>query len=589
MLSFRKKILISYFAVFLVFIALMFPFATNTVQKIVVKAMQDRATELIEKIQSAQTNDELVKRLRQQRFMVFFRVSIITNDRKVLYDSHSKQVLGPKFNQEYVVYHPEVEQAFREGSGYNEDYSMLLNGQKFAYMAKTFDFHGKTYVMRTAFPYRYFVELSEDFKIGFVALSTAVLLLFTIMTWFIIHHLSKPIQQIITDITPYQEGQITYLPEIKLSTVNPYDDFSKLASTLNSLSARIQSHIDALTLERNEKEAILESLVEGVVATDLQMNVSYANNMALKMLEMDKDSLIGKNFGMTHQPKFYALLVDCQKEGKPLTDHIQIQKEGRKIYLDIIAVPTKDSKGAVLVMQDQTAHYKILEMRKDFIANASHELKTPITIIRGFAETLHDNPDLSKEISAEITTKIVNNCLRMTSLIKDLLTLADIDNLPRSRLIETNLADIFEHSKTMVLDVYPKASIEIDIKMDGPPEVIADPDLIDLAFTNLIENAAKYSKQPAQIKVTLEEEGNYLKATITDKGIGIPQNDLEHIFERFYTVDKAHSRKLGGTGLGLSIVQSIVTKHFGKITVQSVVGQGTTFIVLLPKNLDSLL
>ena len=147
MLSFRKKILFSYLGVFLIIIALMFPFATNAVHRIVVRAMQDRATELIEKIDTAQNNDDLVKRIKQQRFLIFFRVSIITNDRKVLYDSHVTRILGPKFNQEYIVYHPEVEQAFKEGYGYSEDYSMLLGRQKFADMAKTFDFHGKTYVI----------------------------------------------------------------------------------------------------------------------------------------------------------------------------------------------------------------------------------------------------------------------------------------------------------------------------------------------------------------------------------------------------------------------------------------------------------
>lgn len=583
MLSFRKKIFISYLGVFLIFVALMFPFATNTVHKMVLKAMQDRATELIEKIESAQNDEDLVKRIKAQRNLFFFRVSIITNERKVLYDSHVRRVLGPKFSQEYVVHHPEVEEAFEEGSGHHEDYSMLLGGQKFVYMAKSFDFHGKTYIMRTAFPYKYVMEITEDFKIGFVVLSTAVLLLFTLMTWFIINHLSKPIQQIITDIIPYQKGEIKHLPEIRLASVNPSDDFGKLANTLNSMSAKIQNHINSLTDERNEKEAILEALVEGVIAINPDMTVAYANQMALKFLGFENQNLLGQNFEVTNQTKCYTLLEDCQKEGRPLTENIQIKKEGQKIYLDIVAAPKKENSGAILVMQDKSAHYKILEMRKDFIANASHELKTPITIIRGFAETLHDNPDLPKETSIEITGKIVRNCQRMTSLIKDLLTLADIEKLSSNRLVECDLMEILEHAREMVLDIYPTAQISINKYSDKDLHVLADPDLMDLALTNLVENAAKYSNAPAEIKVVIAEEDSFVTVSITDKGIGIPENELENIFQRFYTVNKAHSQKMGGTGLGLAIVESIVEKHFGKITVTSVLGQGSTFKVFIPK------
>src|SRR5262245_40886791 len=146
MFSFRQKIFITYVVVFLVFIALMFPFASHTVRKIVSMGMEDRAQELILKIQSAKDDDALIRRLKEQKSLIFFRVSVISDQRKVLYDSHAKRLLGPRFSQDYVVDHPEVLQAFKEGTGYHEGYSELL-GQKFSYMAKTFDFHGKTYVM----------------------------------------------------------------------------------------------------------------------------------------------------------------------------------------------------------------------------------------------------------------------------------------------------------------------------------------------------------------------------------------------------------------------------------------------------------
>lgn len=585
MFSFRQKIFVSYLTVFLVFILLMFPFVTNWVQKIVFQAMEARASEIIANIQDAPNDDALVRRLKDQKSLMFFRSSIITNEHKVLYDSHTKRLLGPKFSQDYVIDHPEVLQAFQEGAGYHEDYSQILN-QKFAYFAKAFDFHGKTYVLRTAFPYQYVKEIIHDFEIGFLGLAILVLLLFSFMTWFVIHYLTKPIQQIITAVKPYQEGKQNVLPAINLSGSNSNDDFNKLAFTLNSLSTKIQNHIDTLTKERNEKETILESLVEGVIAVDVDMQVTYSNLMAMKLINSNSRDFIGKKFSQFQQEKCDSLLQQCQQEKKPLTDTLELTREGKRLYLDIVAAPKKDDAGAILVLQDKTDHYKIFEMRRDFIANASHELKTPITIIRGFAEALHDNPELPATTQKEVTNKIVRNCNRMAALIKDLLTLADIENIPSSRLSNCSLIDLTERCRSMVLEVFPDSIITIDNQKEEV-EMIADMDLLELAIMNLIENAAKYSHRPAQINVTLDEGPDEVMIKVSDKGIGIPFADQEHIFDRFYTVDKAHSQKMGGSGLGLSIVKTIVEKHYGTITLESELGKGTTFTIRMPKVIDN--
>lgn len=579
MLSFRQKIFISYAVLFILFTSATFPLVTHIVSSIVAKAMEDRADELIAKIQSAPNNAALVRHLKEQKSLIFFRVSIITDEGKILYDSHTKQLMGPRFSQEYVIDHPEVLEAFNKGTGYNEDYSELLQ-QKFSYFAKAFDFHGKKYVIRIAFPYKYFSDLTNDCEIAFLVLTTTMLLLFSILTWFIINHLTSPIQQIINAVAPYQEGKQTTIPEIQLNSSNSKGSFEKLAMTLNSMSNKIQRHIDNLTAERNEKEAILESLVEGVIAVDSNMTVTYANSMAQKFIGKDPT---GQNFTSAQQPQSYALLTSCQTEKKALTDNLTLFTEGAKIYLDIVAAPKGNSSGAILVMQDKSPHYKLLEMRKDFIANASHELKTPITIIHGFAEILNDNPGLSQKTTSEMTQKIVNNCQRMTRLIKDLLTLSDVDNIPLSRLEKCNLYTIVEEVSNSVHDLFPEAKINISNLSKEEMIIIADPSLMELAIMNITENAAKYSPSPAQIDIAIIKEGSKIKLTIADKGLGIPKNDLEHIFERFYTVDKAHSQKMGGSGLGLSIVQTVIHKHFGQISVESEMGKGTTFTIILPE------
>jgi two-component system, OmpR family, phosphate regulon sensor histidine kinase PhoR len=580
MFSFRQKIFFTYIIVFLFFVAITFPLATYMVRSISAKVIEDRTDEIISKIQSAPNNDALVRRLKEEKQLIFFRISIIDNDRRVIYDSHAKRLLGPRFSQEYVVDFPDVMEAFESGEGSHVDYSELFE-QKFFYFAKAFDFHGKRYVIRTAFPYKYVADLTEDTEISFLGLISLILLLFSILTWLIINHFTKPIQQIINAVTPYQEGKQTSIPEIHLKT-SPDDEFGKLALTLNSLSAKIQKHIDTLTAERNEKAAILESLVEGVIAVDGQMQITYSNKKSLKMLGKRQDELIGQNFDHTILPQGEQLLLACQKEKKVQTNTLVIEKDRSRVYLDIVAAPIADSRSAIFVIQDQSAHYKMLEMRKEFVANASHELKTPITIIRGFAEALHDNPDLPRQTTLEVTAKIVKNCQRMTALIKDLLTLSDIENLPSSRLIECDLYEIVQNCCKMLVDMYPTSNVVIHKKPEEEIQLIADPGLMELALMNLIENAAKYSTPPAQIDITLQHLEDKIMIEIADKGIGIPPENLEHIFDRFYRVDTARSQKLGGFGLGLSIVQTVVHKHFGQISVQSERGKGTAFTLILP-------
>ncbi len=578
MLNFRQKVFISYLALFLVFLVLIFPFASQTVKKIAAKAMEDRANEIIERIRTAPNNEALVRRLKDQKPLIFFRVSVISDEHKVLYDSHIKRLLGTQFSQETVVDHPEVLEAFERGVGYKVDYSELLS-QKFAYLAKSFDFQGKKYVIRTAFPYEYVAELTHDFEMGFLGLSTAVLLLFSILTWFIINHLTRPIQQIIEAVRPYQRGDVTAIPEIKLKSVNSSDDFGKLANTLNSLTSKIQNQINALTFERNEKEAVLESLTEGVIAVEKDNTIVYANQSALKMLDLTKAELIGRSI----QQKQCATLIErSQNEQTILTDTLVIKKTRETIYLDLIAIPKKGSSGAILVMQDNSAHYRMLEMRKEFVANASHELKTPITIISGFAETLHDNPTLALDTSQQITEKIMRNCVRMNNLVKDLLTLSDIEHLPESRLIDCDFEELVETCAQLVKDVFPNAEIAINLSEGSDFHILGDTSLLEMAVFNLIENAAKYSEGPAKITLNLEQKGNFIELKISDKGMGIPAKDIPHIFERFYRVDKSRSKKIGGSGLGLSIVEMIIHKHFGKISVESEEGAGTTFTILLP-------
>ena len=582
MLSFRQRIFLIYLVVFLAFIAIMSPLSSVLVRWVVENAMENRSKEIISRLQSSQDNEEMIRRLKELKPLTFFRISVIANDHTLLYDSHTKRLLGPGYSSNYIVNYPEVLRAFRKGKGYSEEYSHLL-AQKFAYTAIAFDFHGKTYVVRTAFPYRYIREFINDFEVGFLFLGSSLLIGFSLMTWFIINRLTKPFQEVISAVASYKEHEKNPLPELKSLAVRlKEEDVGKLAITLVSLSDRLQNQILAIKDERNEKEVLLESLVEGVIAINSNFDITFANSSALKFLGYEKNDLIGAQFKDIGQAKAYELLVNCQLEGAPIVDTLRLEVRSEVFYLDIVAVPKNDKTGAILVMLDKSDHYKILEMRKDFIANASHELKTPITIIRGFAETIYEHPDLDKDLMHDITGKIVRNCDRMATVIRDLLALADIENIPSSRIQSFDLEEQINHVVQTIKQIYQDAEIHV-INQTGQEVLLeADYDLMELAWTNLISNAAKYSKAKAHITITLSNQDKGIRIEVADIGIGIPKEDLDRIFERFYRVDKAHSRKVGGSGLGLSIVQTIVKKHFGQISVESKIEEGTTFTVQLP-------
>lgn len=578
-LTFKQKLFGSYLLVFLAFLIFLFPFASQSVRTIVRKTFKQRLLTLIAQISAAPSVEGLVERLKDQEPLLFIRVTLLTSDREILYDS-ALPSQSYQIEPEQEFQQSEFLEALSGGTGYSEGYSTLL-GQKLIYVVRSFDFHGQRLVLRTAFPYNQVDSLIGDFEMGFLALGSAVLLLFAIMMWIIINHLSRPIHTIVSAIKPYQEGSVDTIGKIDL--LSSQSEFSQLADTLNSLNERIQSHINTLTQERNSKEIILDSLGEGIIAVSGTSDILFVNAIAAQLLQTERHQMIGKKIECYVQGDIVALITRCLKEHQPQAGSLTL-KDKRK-FLELLAVPIVRNEGAVLVLQDKSSHYRIIEMGKDFVANASHELKTPITIIRGFAETLSEHRNLPEPMAQEIIGKILKNCQRMETLVKNLLTLADIEKLPLVKMQDFDLLPLIENCKQMTQSVWADARITIAVS-SADLHVTADPDLLELAVINLLSNAAKYCMPPAQIEVRLWEKAETVYIAVSDRGIGIPPEDLDNIFDRFYTVDKTHSRRLGGAGLGLAITKTIIEKHEGKISVSSVLGAGSTFTIALPKRYE---
>lgn len=423
------------------------------------------------------------------------------------------------------------------------------------------------------------------FELNFLILSSFILFLYSMMTWVILYRLSSPIQKILDAILPYQEGHVEFLPRIAVNQSVATDEFSKLALTLNSLSEKIESQISHLTYQRKETEGILQSLGEGVIALDTEAKVTFANQISCRMLGVSLHQIVGQSL---HQmitqtalsKKCHELVLQTLQTSESITES-WVLGGASPVFLHLISTPRAEHHGAILVIQDKTSDYKIVEMGKDFIANASHELKTPITIIRGFAETLQNIPHLTPKLLKEVTEKIIRTCERLNHLVKSLLILADAENISETRFRTLDFVPFLENCTHMFLASYP--GIQLALNNQCPSFLVAaDGDLLDLAVVNILENSVKYSNAPAQIELSLKKEDSHISLSIKDRGIGIPQTDLPHIFDRFYTVDKARSRKSGGAGLGLSIVKTIVEKHKGTLSVSSELGTGSVFTLSLP-------
>jgi two-component system phosphate regulon sensor histidine kinase PhoR len=426
-------------------------------------------------------------------------------------------------------------------------------------------------------------QLTFNFEIGILVFTVLFLMISSVLRTILIQFMMKPVQQIINAILPYKEGKEELPPRIVLTESIPSGEFNKLASTLNSLTERIQKQIEYLTRQREDTEEILESIGEGIIAVDPSARVTFANRTACRMLGVSSEKVLGKTLDEIEveeeglAKKCHELMIHALQTSE---SSVQTWIMREALYLDLISAPLAHRDGALLVFQDKTSDYRIVELGKDFIANASHELRTPITIIRGFAETLQDLPEISQKMLHEIVEKIVRTCIRLDKLVRSLLTLADIENLSENRFKQVDLIPLVENCVHHLLTVNPNAKVHIHTSLNSAL-IVADSDLFELAIMNILENAVKYSSAPAHIDITIQSNEEEISLRIEDHGIGISEKDLPHIFERFYTVDKARSRKSGGAGLGLSIVKTIIEKHKGKVLATSELGKGSVFTFLL--------
>ncbi len=362
-----------------------------------------------------------------------------------------------------------------------------------------------------------------------------------------------------------------------------------LGEAIRTMATLLRQRLDALTEERNRLGAILGSMREGVVAVDREQNIVHLNQVAADFLGLDPTHCAGRPlWELLRLPEIEDALSQVLARPSEVTREARLPKGLRERVLMFHAGPLRDAQGlvagAVLVMHDVSILRRLETVRRDFVANVSHELKTPLTALRGYAETLLDAPDLDDETRLRFLTRIKDQTLRLSAIVTDLLTLSRVESegatLERR---EIDLRDPLLDCARRFSSFAPERGLAFSATL--PPAAVAilgDEEALRQAADNLLDNAFKFTPSGGQVTLTLSIADGAAIIAVADTGIGIAPEHLDRIFERFYRVDKARSRALGGTGLGLSIVKHIAERHGGTVSVESRPGAGSTFRVTIP-------
>ncbi|MFQ5604799.1 MAG: ATP-binding protein [bacterium] len=365
------------------------------------------------------------------------------------------------------------------------------------------------------------------------------------------------------------------------------DELSDLGFTLNQMADDLQTNLAQITNQRNWLKTILDSMVEGVLVLDLSGKILLANQAFYSLFQISQ-SLVDKPIHgfIRNQPLLDAIQVALNSLPESGDEIELLDFYQKKINVHISVMHTADKPdGVVLVFHDITRLQHLEEVRRDFVANVSHELQTPLTTIKGFAETLLDSPDITKNQSQNFLEKILRSTNRMSKLVRDLLLLSKSESeLMSAGLSAVDLAEIISsvarnYDKTAA-DLNVKLVLEIPANLPQVSAVAAD---VETVLGNLLDNAFHYGASGGKITVTVSELPDEVKVDVIDYGAGILVEEQSRIFERFYRVDKGRSRALGGTGLGLSIVKHIVQRFGGRVLVESEIGKGAKFSFTLLK------
>jgi len=521
------------------------------------------------------------------------RITVIAKDGRVLADSDEY----PERMENHAD-RPEVVQALKGGIGRATRFSRTL-GRNLIYVAipiftKEVQKGGAatTAVLRMSLPLTDIEQAIELIYRRVVLACLLVSLLAAVVTLTVSRRITMPLERIRKAAESFSQGDFS--GKIMISDREPLSlEMSDLVLTMNQMAMELDERIGTISRQHNELQAVFSSMVEAVVAVDPDERILSLNPAAQLLLGMTYPNSRGKKFlEAIRNPKLSRFVWTILQglEEKVVESEIVVRGEdGNERILHgrgtMLRSGLGKSNGALMVFDDVTKLRKLEDMRRDFVANVSHELKTPVTTVKGFIETLLDGEVDNPEQTREFLQIALRNIDRLNAIIDDLLMLSRLEQEDEGGELELQRVALINPLQAAVDVCTPRAAEKkITLSLHCPEDLVTriNAPLIEQAVINLIINAVKYSDVEKEVVISAVCEENEAVVRVQDFGIGIAREHLPRLFERFYRSDKARSRKLGGTGLGLAIVKHIVHAHGGSVAVASTLGKGTTFTFRLP-------
>lgn len=431
--------------------------------------------------------------------------------------------------------------------------------------------------------FRYYKEdwaliISDFNKIIITSIVLALAIAF-IAGYFLAKTITAPLGKLMDKAEGISNGDFEQVLEVKTD-----DEIGKLTDTFNYMAYNMKNTLAEISSEKSKMETILNYMTDGVIAFNLKGEIIHTNPASARLLGVE-DPIINFQEYCTRYGFKYCL-EDVLYLQSQLTSEISIDFDGKtiKVYFAIFTDEAKRPEGVIAVLQDITEQQRLENMRKEFVANVSHELRTPLTSIKSYSETLLDGALEDRETSERFLGVINAEADRMTRLVKDLLQLSRLDNKQLQwDFKKVSLIDLVKSAvERMELEAKARRQTLECFVLSDIPYIEADFGRLEQVVFNLLGNAIKYTPEEGKVTVYVGKIYSDVYFKVTDNGIGIPEEDLSRIFERFYRVDKARSREMGGTGLGLSIAKEIVEAHEGNITITSKIGKGSEVTVRLP-------
>jgi len=510
--------------------------------------------------------DAFVKRLGKE---INTRITIIDVEGTVLADSKKDPHLMENHKNR-----PEIMHALKGEVGRSLRFSTTVK-EEMLYVALPIYINNKTTgVLRVSLFLKDINALLRELKIKILQIVLIIIIISLSGTILFSHSLSKPIKELRDISRKIASGNF----DVRIDLKNK-DELKDLADSFNYMTEKIKRLFVDLTLKKEELSSIISSIQEGLMVLDKSGKVTLSNASFQKFIK--ENSLEGKFFWEVLAFKSSKLIKLIKKTYETRKNSIvEISIKEKDFLSSITFLPYEE--GMVVVLHDITELKKLENIKKDFVVNVSHELRTPLTAIKGYVETLEED---ASDINIHYLEIIKRHTERLINIVHDLLFLSELEYEKKEKLEleEVNLRQLLKDTIRIFEQKVKEKGLRLELKVKDDIIILADAFKLEQMFINLIDNAVKYTKK-GKIEVSITYKENLVAIEVKDTGIGIPQEHISRIFERFYVVNKSHSREVGGTGLGLSIVKHIVSLHNGKIDIESTQGIGTRFTILLPLN-----